>query len=78
MIARCLQAVLHRHVLAFLVLFFAGLCFALPGRAQGPQTREYPPNEYYVSFRIFDDGDFADAARAFRQVRKDVRGRERA
>ena len=45
---------------------FALVIFASAAPAQDGRTREYPPNEYYIAFTYFDDGDFLDAARAFR------------
>lgn len=36
--------------------------------AQLAQTREYPPSEYYLALSIYQDGEFTDAARAFRSA----------
>ena len=68
MIARRFQAIRSRHFFTLVVGAIAAAVFAPMSYGQGAQTREYPPSEYYLAFNIFDDGDFAGAARAFGQA----------
>lgn len=68
MVAKHLKAIRHSHCCRLLLAIVAVAMCVSTADAQDPRTREYPPNEYYVSFNFFDDGDFVDAARAFRSA----------
>ncbi|MBC8351853.1 MAG: CHAT domain-containing protein [Planctomycetes bacterium] len=60
-----------------LAIFVCLVVLAGRSEAQLPQTREYPPNEYYLALNIYQSGDFNDAGRAFRSAaRSGIRSSE--
>lgn len=49
-----------------LAVFACLVALVARSEAQQAQIREYPPSEYYLALKIYESGEFTDAARAFR------------
>jgi hypothetical protein len=54
-------------VLSVVVTTLTFILSAAPAHGQVP-TREYPPAEYYLGFRLIDQGDYVKGAQAFRSA----------
>jgi tetratricopeptide (TPR) repeat protein len=61
-----MRSAAFRHVLTFGVGLLATVAASSTSWAQF--RREYPPDGYYLAMRVFEEGEFVDAAKAFRTV----------